>query len=1060
MRLSHFFIERPIFASVVSIVITLTGIIAYFGLPVAQYPEIVPPTIQVTANYPGASAETLAKTVATPLEQEINGVDGMLFMQSSATGDGRLTISVTFELGSDLDLAQVLVQNRVAIAEPRLPEDVRRMGVNVAKNSPDMLMVVHLYSPDESRDATYLSNYARTQIVDRLARLPGVGQFNIFSERAYSMRIWIDPERAAARDLTANEIVDAVRQNNVQVASGSLNQLPIPEPAAFQIPIETQGRFIEPDQFGDIVVKRTSGGRITRVRDVARVELGVQDYSTIGYLDGQTALPIPIFQRPGSNAIETAESIEALLEEIKQELPPGVAATIAFNPTAFIEQSVQAVYMTILEAMVLVVIVILVFLQSWRAAIIPIVAIPISLIGTFAVMAAFGFSVNNLTLFGLVLAVGIAVDDAIVVVENIERYLRDGLSPKEAAHKTMDEVGGALIAIALVLTAVFVPTAFITGISGEFYRQFALTVASATIISALVSLTLSPALGALLLKTHDEQHQRGAVARTLMLPFTLFARGFNRSFDGFAGGYAWLTHRLLRIAVLMLLAYAGLIALTAVQFRATPTGFIPEQDQGYLITVYQLPPGASVTRTDAVVRRATELLMDMPEMAHTAGFAGFDGATRTNAPNAGAIFAPLKPYAERAALGRSIDETVAEAQRRLSEIREAVAFVVPPPPVRGIGTGGGWKLYVQYRAGRGIPELERVTQALIARLNEDPKLDRVFTTFDTATPKIYADIDRVRAEKLRVPAQQVLDAVEIYMGSAYVNDFNFLGRTFRVTAQAEGSYRDQREDVLKLRARSDSGAMVPLGSLTTFRDLTGPYRVSRYNLYPAVEVQGVNAPGVSTGEAIAAVEQIAAAHLPPGFGFEWTDLALQEKLAGNTAPIAFSLAVVFVFLVLAALYESWMLPLAVILIVPMCLLASITGVSLRGMDNNILVQVGFIVLIGLAAKNAILIVEFARQAERDGLNRIAAAEYAARTRLRPILMTSFAFIMGVLPLALGTGAGAEMRQALGTAVSSGMLGVTLFGLLFTPVFYIVCRAGAQYAERRRSQGTASAQADA
>ena len=1040
MQLSHFFIERPIFASVISIVITLTGLIAYLVLPIAQYPEIVPPTIQVQATYPGASAETVAKTVATPIEQEINGVDGMLFMQSSATGDGRLTINVTFELGTDLDIAQVLVQNRVSIAEPRLPEDVRRLGVIVAKNSPDMLMVLHMYSPDGSRDGTYLSNYARTQVVDRIARLNGVGQYNIFAERAYSMRVWIDPERAAARDLTANEIVEAVRQNNVQVASGRINQLPIPKPAAFEIPIESQGRFIEPEQFESIVVKRTVDGRITRLGDVARVELGVQDYSTIGYLDGKTALPIPVYQRPGSNAIETARTIEALVEELRAEMPAGVEMTVAFNPTRFIQASVRAVYVTIFEAMVLVVLVILLFLQSWRAAIIPIVAIPIALIGTFAVMAAFGFSINNLTLFGLVLAVGIAVDDAIVVVENIERYLRQGLSPREAAHRTMDEVGGALIAIALVLSAVFIPTAFISGIAGQFYRQFALTVASATVISAVVSLTLSPALGGLLLRTHEDGDRRGVLARTLLAPLSLIGRSFNGAFAGFAGGYAWLTHRVLRITLIMLVVYAGLIALTAVQFRATPTGFIPQQDQGYLITVYQLPPGASISRTDAVIRNATELLMDMPEMSHTAGFAGFDGATRTNASNAGAIFAPLKHYDDRNAMGISIDETVADAQARLGGIREAMAFVVPPPPVRGIGTGGGWKLYVQDRAGRGIAELERATQELIAAANADPNLVRVFSTFNTATPKVYADIDRVRAEKLRVPTERVLDTLEIYFGSAYINDFNFLGRTYRVTAQAEGSYRDERDDLLKLRARSESGAMVPLGSLTTFRDLTGPYRVSRYNLYPAVEVQGVAAPGVSTGDALAAVERLAEEVLPNGFGFEWTDMALQEKLAGNTAPIAFSLAVAFVFLVLAALYESWTLPLAVILIVPMCLLASITGVSLRGMDNNILVQVGFIVLIGLAAKNAILIVEFARQAEREGKDRIAAAEHAAATRLRPILMTSFAFIMGVVPLAIGTGAGAEMRQSLGTAVFSGMLGVTLFGLVFTPVFYVVSRA--------------------
>lgn len=1047
MRFSHFFIERPIFASVLAIIVTLTGILAFFALPVAQYPEIVPPTIQVSATYPGASAETIAATVATPLEQEINGVDDMLFLQSHATGDGQLVINVTFRIGTDLDIAQVLVQNRVAIAEPRLPEDVRRLGVTVAKNSPDMLMVLHLSSPDGTRDITYLSNYARTQIVDRLARLPGVGQYRIFAERAYSMRIWIDPELAAARELTATEIVEAVRQNNVQVASGRINQLPIAGSPAFEIPVESQGRFLLPEQFDDIVVKRSTDGRVTRLSDVARVELGAQDYSTIGYLDGKLAIPIPTFQRPGSNALSTAAAITELIEDIRTGLPSGVEITLAFNPTRFIAASVRAVYITILEAMGLVVIVILVFLQSWRAAIIPIVAIPIALIGTFAVMQGFGFSINNLTLFGLVLAVGIAVDDAIVVVESIERYLAKGMTPREAAHETMDEVGGALVAIALVLTAVFVPTAFITGIAGAFYQQFALTVASATIISALVSLTLSPALGALLLKSHDAAAGRSGLKRALYAPFTAFAAAFNRAFDAFAGGYAWLTRRILRVTLLMLLIYAGLIALTTVQFDRTPTGFIPQQDQGYLITVYQLPPGASVTRTNEVIKRATELLMDMPEMSHTAGFAGFDGATRTNAPNGGAIFAPLKPYSERAAMGVTIEDTVAEAQRRLSTIQEAVAFVIPPPPVRGIGTGGGWKLYVQDRDGRGVRELEAATQALIAAANADPRVNRVFTSFNTATPKIFADIDRIRAEKLRVPAERVLDTLEIYLGSAYVNDFNFLGRTYRVTAQAESDYRDDPADLLKLRARSESGAMVPLGSLTTFRDITGPFRVSRYNLYTAAEVQGVAAPGVSTGEAIAAMEEIATEILPPGFGFEWTDLALQEKLAGDTAPFAFGLAVAFVFLVLAALYESWMLPLSVILIVPMCLLASITGITLRGMDNNILVQVGFIVLIGLAAKNAILIVEFARRAENDGADRISAARDAARVRLRPILMTSFAFIMGVVPLMIASGAGAEMRQSLGTAVFSGMLGVTFFGLVFTPVFYVVCRAAASHFSR-------------
>ena len=680
MRFSHFFVDRPIFASVLSIIIVLVGAIAYVALPVAQYPDIVPPTIQVSASYPGASAETVADTVATPLEQEINGVDHMLFMQSSATGDGRLVINVTFELGTNLDIAQVLVQNRVAIAVPRLPEDVRRLGINVTKNSPDMLMVVHILSPDGSRDPTYLSNYTRTHIVDRLSRLNGVGQISIFAERAYSMRIWIDPERAAARDLTATEIVDAVRKNNVQVASGTINQLPVPNPGAFELAVESQGRFLEPEQFGDIVVKRGTAGGVTRLRDIARVELGAQDYSTIGYIDGKPALPMPIFQRPGSNAIETARSIEALMTELGKEMPQGVGYSIAFNPTQFIADSVHEVYLTIFEAMLLVVLVIMVFLQSWRAAVIPIVAIPIALIGTFAVMRAFDFSINNLTLFGLVLAVGIAVDDAIVVVENIERYLREGLSPREAAHKTMDEVGSALIAIALVLCAVFVPTAFISGISGQFYRQFALTIASATVISALVSLTLSPALGALLLRAHEHPPARRPLARVMMAPFTLFAQAFNRGFAGFARGYAAMTRRAVRLLVVMLVAYAGLIALTWVQFRATPTGFIPQQDQGYSINIFKLPPGSSVMRTDAVVRRAMDLMADQKDIAHTAGFAGFDGATRTNSPDSGAIFAPLAPYAERAARGSKLADTLRDSQQRFSKMEEALSFVVPPPP--------------------------------------------------------------------------------------------------------------------------------------------------------------------------------------------------------------------------------------------------------------------------------------------------------------------------------------------------------------------------------------------
>jgi HAE1 family hydrophobic/amphiphilic exporter-1 len=1037
VRLTHFFIDRPIFASVVSLLITVIGIVSYFALPVAQYPEIAPPSIQVNASYPGASAETVADTVATPLEQEINGVEGMLYLRSEATGDGRLTITVTFRLGTDLDLAQVLVQNRVAIAEPRLPESVRRLGVSVIKNSPDMLMVVHILSPDGSRDLAYISNYARTQLVDRLARLDGVGQVQIFAERAYSMRVWIDPERAALYNLTAAEVVEAVRQNNVQVASGRLNQLPVPEPGAFELTVESQGRLLEPWQFEQIVVKQGEDGRIVKLEDVGSIELGAQDYSTLGYLDSRAALPLILYQRPGSNALATARSIIALVEEAAREFPAGIEHAIVYNPTQFIAESVEEVYHTLVEATLLVIIVVLVFLQSWRAALVPILAIPIALIGTFAVMAAAGFSLNNLTLFGLVLAIGIVVDDAIVVVENMERRLRDGLPPREAARRTMDEVGGALIAIALVLSAVFIPAAFIEGISGQFYRQFAVTIAGATVISAVVSLTLSPALGALILRPADERAEAG-VAMVWQWLWGL-AASFNLGFESLAARYGAFTGRAVRRSAVLLVVYAVLIGLTAERLLSTPRGFIPQQDQGYLISVFQLPPGASVARTDQVIRRASDLLLRLPGIEHAIGFAGFDGATFTNAPNAGAIFIGLAPFEERVAAGHSAADVTRRAQSALAEIEEAVSFVIAPPPVRGIGTSGGPKLYVQDRGARGARALEEVTRAVVAEANASPHLAQVFSLFNTATPRIYADIDRVRAEKLGVPVERVLEMLEIYLGSAYVNDFNFLGRTFRVTAQAEGAYRDERRDVLKLKTRSTRGAMVPLGSLARLEDVTGPYRVPRYNLYNAAEVQGSTAPGSSTGQAIEAIEDVAARVLPEGFGFEWTELTLQQKLAGDTAVFAFALGVLFVFLLLAALYESWLLPLAVVLIVPMCLLAATLGINLRGMDNNILVQVAFIVLIGLAAKNAILIVEFARQAEAEGLDRFAAAAHAAQTRLRPILMTSFAFIMGVVPLAVATGAGAEMRQALGTAVFAGMLGVTLFGLAFTPVFYVVCR---------------------
>lgn len=1059
MNFTHYFVERPIFAGVISILIVLVGAIAYFKLPVAQYPEIAPPSISVTANYPGATAETAAETVATVLEQQINGVENMLYMKSENTADGRTSLTVTFEQGTDLDIAQVLVQNRVALAEPLLPEEVTRQGVDIRKNSPDLMMVIHLLSPDGSRDNLYVSNYARTQVVDRLARIDGVGEARIVAERAYAMRVWIDPERAQSFGMTANEVVAALRENNAQIAAGTINREPLEETkGAFELSIETQGRLLEADEFAEIIVKRGSDGRVMRLRDVARVELAAQDYNNIGYLDDNQALPVVIFQRPGSNALETAQQLRAEMKDIAETMPTGVEYQIIYDPTEFIAKSIEKIYHTILEAILLVVIVVVLFLQSWRASIIPILAIPVSLIGTFAVMSALGVSLNNLSLFGLVLAIGIVVDDAIVVVENVERYIRAGFSPREAAHKTMDEVGGALVAIAVVLSAVFIPAAFITGISGAFYKQFALTIATATIISLIVSLTLSPALSALLFKPHNANHEPRGFWGMVGKPFRAFGNGFNRSFDWLAGRYSVLTCRLVRMSAIMLIIYAGLIALTGFEFNRVPTGFIPQQDQGYLINVMQLPPGSTLQRTDAVVREASDRLREVPGVAHTVQFVGLDGATFTNASNAAVIFTPLDPFEDRIDAGLTIEGIQQNVQQALSQMSEAMAFSIMPPPVRGMGNSGGWKLYLQDRGDTGLARLEEVAGEVIGRANQMEGVNSVFTFFNTDTPRIYADVDRTRAEMLDVPVQNVIDTLEIYLGSRYVNDFNFLNRTYRVIAQADGPYRDEPVDISKLRTRSEDGAMVPIGSIATFRDITGPVRLPRYNLYPAIEIQGNTSAGFSSGESIDSIEQLMAETLPDGIDFEWTELALQEKLAGNTAYISFGLAVVFVFLLLAALYESWLLPLAVILIVPMCLLAAITGVSLRGMDNNILVQIGFIVLIGLASKNAILIVEFAKQAEERGLNRLDAAVEAARTRLRPILMTSFAFILGVVPLVLASGAGAEMRQSLGTAVFFGMLGVTLFGLLFTPVFYVVCRwlAGLRKTSDQTTSGEATA----
>jgi len=1035
MNFARFFVDRPIFAGVVSIFITLIGGIAYFALPVSQYPEIAPPTVVVRAQYPGASAEVISNTVSTPLEQEINGVDDMLYMLSQATSDGNLSITVTFKLGTDPDEAQVLVQNRVSAALARLPEEVVRLGVTTRKNSPDFLMVVHLYSPDDSRDQLYISNYATLQLVDVLKRIDGVGDVQVFGARDYAMRIWLDPDKIAARNMTGPEVTEAIRSQNLQVASGVLNQPPVPNPGAFQMNLETLGRLVEPRQFSNIVVKTGQNGEVTRLRDVGNVELGAQDYGLNAYLGEKGAVAIGIFQRPGGNALETADTILKTLKATKDRFPPGLTYDVVYNPTDFISKSIDEVIRTIFEAIALVVLVVIIFLQTWRASIIPIVAIPVSLVGSFAVMAALGYSINTLTLFGLVLAIGIVVDDAIVVVENVERNLRLGMSPKEAARRTVDEVGGALVAIALVLTAVFIPAAFVTGISGQFFRQFAVTIATSTVISLLVSLTLSPALSGILFKPHrhDSEHKRS------FNPLGAFFRGFNRGFDAMARGYSGLARRLIAIAPIVLLIYAGLIGATVWQFGRAPTGFIPPQDEGYLITIVQLPPGSSLVRTDAVVKQATRIMLETPGIINTAGFAGLDGATFTNASNAAAIFSVLAPYDVRIPKGLTANRILGDLTQRLGVIKEAFVITVPPPPVRGIGNAGGFKMMIQDRGGQGLKALEEAaTQVMIAG-NQTAGLAGVFTLFNTKTPKLFAEIDRVRAQMFHVPAERVFQTLEVYMGSTFINDFNFLNRTFRVTAQAMGEFRQNAASIGNFKTRNDLGEMVPIGAVAKIKDISGPYRVARYNLFPAAEVQGNVAPGTSTGTALAAMEMLAGQNLTEGFGYEWTELAYQQKLAGNTGLFVFGAAVLFVFLVLAAQYESWSLPLSVILIVPMCLLAAVTGLLLRGLDVNVLSQVGFVVLVGLAAKNAILIVEFAKQAEEEGKNPTEAAVRAAGTRLRPILMTSFAFILGVVPLVIATGAGAEMRIAMGTAVFAGMVGVTFFGLIFTPVFYVVVR---------------------
>lgn len=1026
MRFSHFFIRRPIFAIVLSVLLTLVGAVTALKLPVSEFPEIVPPTVTVKASYPGASAQEIADTVAAPIEQELNGVEGMLYLSSQSVGDGKLNISVVFKPGTSVDDAQSLVQNRVAIAQSRLPEEVRRLGVTVKKASPDQLMVVMFVSPKGTLDQQYISNFVTTRVKDSVARLDGVGDIFTRGARDFSMRIWLDPERISSMGLSPTEVIAAVRRSNLQVAAGVLNQPPGGTDGAFQIQVQTQGRLRDIEEFKSIIVSAPSDGGVIRLRDVARVELGSQDYSESGFVDDGPAVALSISQTASSNALATADRVLAQLEKMKADFPADLTYHAYYNPTEFIGESINKVRDTMIEAALLVCIAVLIFLGSWRAALIPILAIPVSLVGTFAVMGAMGYSLNTLTLFGLVLAMGIVVDDAIVVVENVERHIATGLTPMDAAARSMTEVGFALIAIALVLVAVFVPTAFIDGISGTFYRQFAVTIAASTVISAAVSLTLSPALAAVLLKPHRED-ARGLGARWMKV--------FNRGFDKLSGRYVRVAGFSLSRRGLMLCLYVALVAMTAWRFSATPTGFVPQLDRGYAIVSIQLPPGSTLDRTTEVTRDAARRLLKQPGVAHTAAFAGTDGATFTAAPNAAVIFTIFDDFSERADADLRGPAILAAMRKTLSPIQDARVMVIPPPSVRGIGTGGGFKLQVRDLSGQGPQALQAVVREMADHASKLAPVGSAFTPYNALTPQVKVNLDRTKAELLGVNPDRINETLQTYTGSVFVNDINLMGRVWQVTAQADASFRKSVEDLGLLKARSSNGAMVPLGSIATFEQTTAPYRVPRYNLYPSAELQGSTKAGFSTGETIAAVEAMLKQKLPAGFDYEWTELALQEKTAGTSTWVALLLAVFCVYLLLAALFESWLLPLSVVLIVPMCVLAALVGVSWRGIDNNVLTQIGFVVLIGLAAKNAILIVEFARQEMAAGASPRDAAIAAANTRLRPILMTSLAFLMGVLPLVFSTGPGAEMRQSMGTAVFTGMIGVTAFGLLFTPLFF-------------------------
>jgi len=1037
MNFSRFFVDRPVFAGVLSVLIVVAGLLGLRALPISEYPEVVPPSIVVRATYAGANPEVIAQTVATPLEEQINGVEGMLYMSSQATSDGVMTLTVTFKLGTDPDKAQQLVQNRVSQAEPRLPEEVKTIGITTVKSSPDLMMVVNLISPDNRYDITYLRNYGVLNIKDRLARIDGVGQVQVFGSGDYSMRVWIDPQKAAEHGLAASDVTNAIRGQNVQAAAGTIGASPSLSGVDLQLNVNAQGRLQTPEQFGNIIVKTGTNGEITRLRDVARIELGAADYSLRSILDGKPAVAIPVFQSPGSNAITISDEVQKTMEELKTAMPDGVSYEIVYDTTKFVRSSIEKVVDTLLEAIALVVIVVILFLQTWRASIIPLIAVPVSIIGTFAVMYVFGFSINALSLFGLVLAIGIVVDDAIVVVENVERNIENGLSPRAATYKAMKEVSGPIIAIALVLVAVFVPLAFITGLSGQFYRQFALTIAISTVISAFNSLTLSPALASLLLQDHHAK--RDWLTRAMDAAFGWFFRGFNRAFGAASKGYGKGVGGLVSRKSIVMLVYLVLAGATYGLFNAVPGGFVPAQDKQYLIGFAQLPDAASLDRTEDVIKRMSDIAMAEPGVAHAIAFPGLSINGFTNSSNAGIVFVTLKDFEERKSPALSGGAIAMSLNQKFGAIQDAFIAMFPPPPVNGLGTTGGFKMQLEDRAGLGYQVLDEANKAIIAKAYQTPELTGIFSAYQINVPQLYADLDREKAEQLGVPVTDVFETLQIYLGSLYVNDFNAFGRTYSVRVQADAKFRAQPEDIGKLKVRSASGQMIPLSALLKVNATTGPERTNRYNGFLSADINGGPAPGFSSGQAQAAIEKIAEETLPKGISFEWTDLTYQQILAGNSGVVVFPLALLLVFLVLAAQYESLALPIAIIMIVPMGVLAALTGVWLTGGDNNIFTQIGLVVLVGLSAKNAILIVEFARELEFEGRTPVQAAIEASRLRLRPILMTSMAFIMGVVPLVLSTGAGAEMRAAMGVAVFSGMIGVTFFGIFMTPVFYVLVR---------------------